>query len=64
MQLSAPEPTPRARINWIREKEMLGKREGAVRSQCGENIGEERVGGGGGVGGPVEKVKEREGGVL
>lgn len=39
MQLSAPEPTPRARINWILEEETLGKREVVLKSQ-GKNIGE------------------------
>lgn len=39
MQLSAPEPTPRARINWILEEETLGKREVVLKSQ-GKNVGE------------------------
>ena len=41
MQLSAPEPTPRARINWILEEETLGK-EGGRREKPG---GERRWGG-------------------
>ena len=47
MQLSAPEPTPRARINWILEEETLGK-EGGRREKPG---GERRWGGTG-----LEKV--------
>lgn len=39
MQLSAPEPTPRARINWILEEETLGKKEVVLKSQ-GKNVGE------------------------
>lgn len=35
MQLSAPEPTPRARINWILEKETLGKTEVVLKSWRG-----------------------------
>lgn len=54
MQLSAPEPTPRARINWILEEKMLRKMEVAVRERKnssgnwewwvpGENPGEKKV---------------------
>lgn len=58
MQLSAPEPTPRARINWILDEEMLRKMEvflkiqqekkrepGMVGAGCREiKLGEQRAG--------------------
>ncbi len=61
MQLSAPEPTPRARINWILEEETQGKREVVLKSQ-GKNVEKMGMVGGGGLMGRLEKVRGAEGG--
>lgn len=53
MQLSAPQPTPRARINWILEEEMLGKREVVLKSQGGKK--RQGIGNGGGLLGWLER---------
>lgn len=63
MQLSAPKPTPRARINWILEEEMLGKREVVLKSLGKKNVRELGMVG---VcwGGWREKVEGTEGGAF